>query len=333
VKYFFAIFNSNKKKFAGKSEPEQGSHIRNEAEEPHERKGGNSLRQRVASARQFINKHLPESAKSILRPYYKPEKFQSQPEADYKAYQASLEKSFQINKYKGFMSKFLENRNYEDIIFYPSLVTWDIPLFQRPHQIFRELSKRGYMIFFLTPNPKADRVDPIRKINEHLFLIEDIGMLYDLRESPLILWISWTPNIICKEFLHKSRLLYDYIDELDVFAYYCALMENDHKKLIRASDVIVASADNLHSAVSKVRPDVVLAPNGVCVEDFILEHEQIPSDLKPIIGKGRPIVGYYGALAEWLDYNLINFVCKECTDLCLRKEITYSCSVPKNICN
>jgi glycosyltransferase involved in cell wall biosynthesis len=233
----------------------------------------------------------------------------------YIVYQENLRANFQKNRYGDFINVFLQGKNFKDIIFYPSLVEWDTPLFQRPHQLFRELSMRGYLIFFLTPNPAADKTNPIRQINNNLFVIKDIDMMFALREEPLILWISWTPHIVCKELFSNSRLIYDYMDELDVFGSYCELMENDHKRLIDTSDVVMATSENLYSGVKKMRHDAILTPNGVRIEDFKVEVERIPSDLEPIIKRNKPIVGYYGALAKWLDYDLINFACDNCEEL------------------
>src|SRR5690606_35958916 len=49
------------------------------------------------------------------------------------------------------------------------------------------------------------------------------------------------------------------------------------------------------------RPDVRLIPNGVWPEHFATPRAR-PLDLPP---EGRPIAGYYGAIAEWFDYELI----------------------------
>jgi glycosyltransferase involved in cell wall biosynthesis len=55
------------------------------------------------------------------------------------------------------------------------------------------------------------------------------------------------------------------------------------------------------------RSNALLCPNGVDYEHFARAREAgpPPEELKPILQLGRPIVGYYGALANWFDYELL----------------------------
>jgi glycosyltransferase involved in cell wall biosynthesis len=38
----------------------------------------------------------------------------------------------------------------------------------------------------------------------------------------------------------------------------------------------------------------------------------MPSDLLKIVSRGKPIIGYYGALAEWFDYDLVKWTAQAC---------------------
>jgi hypothetical protein len=238
----------------------------------------------------------------------------AQNEADYSAYQKKLTADFHKNRYGDLLKDALKDAPYSGIIFYPSLVEWDIPLFQRPHQVFRELAKRGYLVLFLTPNPEADRAKPLRRVAERIWLLKDIDMMQAVRNYPFILWISWTPNIVCREMFPNCRMVYDFIDELEVFGYYCRSMEADHQRLLGKAAVVITTADSLLAGIQGVRPDAVFIPNGVCPEDFKVESDRVPGDLEPILAGGKPLIGYYGALAKWLDYDLIHFACDACKD-------------------
>ena len=258
--------------------------------------------------------YVPAQSSSKARPDHAGEDSTEENEANYSAYQKKLNLDFCRNRYGDLLQDVLKDAHYRGIIFYPSLVEWDIPLFQRPHQIFRELAKRGYLIFFLTPNPEADQAKPLRRVAERIWVIKDIDMMQAIRSQPFILWISWTPNIICREMFPNSRLVYDFIDELEVFGYYCRSMEEDHQRLLGKAEVVITTADSLLAGIHEARPDAILIPNGVCPEDFKAESGRIPEDLEPILKEGKPLIGYYGALAKWLDYDLIHFACDACKD-------------------
>jgi polysaccharide pyruvyl transferase CsaB len=236
---------------------------------------------------------------------------------NYKAYQEKLKRQFYKNRYSRFtIDRILRRSRHNKIIFYPSPILWDVPLFQRPHQIFKELSKRGYLIFFLPPDPAADRAEPIREINENLYLIKDIDILYGLRDEAIILWITWTPNIVCKELFPNSIVVYDWIDELDIFGYYSKFMEIDHRKLLLTADVVLATSDSLLEEAKTLRSDALLVPNGVCLEDFAVGEDVIPEDMATVLAKGKPVIGFYGLLGDWrVDYDLLNYLSGECRDL------------------
>ena len=59
---------------------------------------------------------------------------------------------------------------------------------------------------------------------------------------------------------------------------------------------------------------VLMSKNAVNVEDFDyknFENVDAPSDMQKVIQNNKPIVGYYGALAPWLDYDLIADAARE----------------------
>ncbi len=198
------------------------------------------------------------------------------------------------------------------VVYLPTL-HWGY-LQQRPHQLLRELARRGWVSVFCTSRPAADGVDGLRELEPNLFLCSDPRLLEDLADP--VLWLNWTVNGAFLPFFRRPRVVYEYIDELEVFGLHCARMEADHRALVRRADVVVASADRLHAAVRMARRDAVLAPNGVMPEDFSAAAAgAVPPDLARVRAAGRPVVGYHGALARWLDYDLLNQVTADAPDL------------------
>ena len=83
--------------------------------------------------------------------------------------------------------------------------------------------------------------------------------------------------------------------------------------------LFVGSAKTLYEELAQEIPHdrIALVPNGVDCRHY-MEAMQDPDPrkhlsrlMKSILDKGRPIVGYFGALAHWLDYELLKGVIEE----------------------
>ncbi len=207
----------------------------------------------------------------------------------------------------------LLSEEHEGIVIYPPTIDWEIPLFQRPHQVMRVLAEKGYLCFFCVPNPDHDGVDGLKKVQDNLYLCGDIPLLHTfLKDRKVILWSSNTVHKVFREYFHQAFVVYDYIDELNVFYGFSPLMEDDHRLLVETADLLLATATNLFESVRQTRKDVLLVPNGVYLDDFKTDIATPPFDLAHISKDGKPIIGYYGALAEWFDYDLVNYLASQC---------------------
>ena len=207
------------------------------------------------------------------------------------------------------------------IIVYPPTVDWNIPLFQRPQQLALELSKIGYLFFYSTFN-LYDNVNNFYKINNNCYLTNKFDLL--IKELPEIIFlVSSTRLRLDIDFLkvedNKKLILYDYIDEIhpDISGQDAELqkqMLRRHKYMIKNSDIAIATADKLMEDFLKYRTEeIYLIPNGVDYDHFHIKRDisKVPEDIKPILRSGSPVIGYYGALAKWIDYKLIIDIAKK----------------------
>lgn len=117
----------------------------------------------------------------------------------------------------------------------------------------------------------------------------------------------------------KFTLIYEYVDNIDP--------ELNGKKLARKLqeqfDCVVhqnhvfisTTATKLYENVRNVNPNakVKLITNGVDYEHFKVQKTSLPKDLAKIKKEGGTIVGYYGALANWFDYDLIKKIAENKT--------------------
>jgi glycosyltransferase involved in cell wall biosynthesis len=79
--------------------------------------------------------------------------------------------------------------------------------------------------------------------------------------------------------------------------------------LLEKADLVTATADKLfQQAREKVEGRLILNPNAVDVMHFSRTISEPPKDIAHIVDNKKPIIGYYGALAEWFDYDLLKYL-------------------------
>jgi len=210
----------------------------------------------------------------------------------------------------------------EDIILYTPTIDWNISLFQRPQHLALQFSKFGYLFFFATPNYQ-DRVNGFKKISDNLYITNRYDILLKNLPSNLNKWIlinSTNRNITYKTIRkYKTsgfKIIYDYIDEITPIISPVKISLDRHKKLTNDDvDLVIATADTLYKEMVQRFPSekVLYIPNGVDYTHFkkTRTNAEYPSDLKNIILEKKPIIGYYGAFAKWIDYRLIEYIAEE----------------------
>ena len=206
------------------------------------------------------------------------------------------------------------------IIIYPPTVDWNIPLFQRPQQLALKFSELCYLFFYCTGNI-YDRVSGFKTINDNLYITNQYELLIqNLSEFVFIIHSAHpTPSLEEIEKLREKEnviIIYEYIDEIhpDISGISVDHMVRRHKQLLEKADCVLASADTLYEEAVMVRKkNTYFIPNGVDYNHFHIKknYNKIPSDIKSMVNKGNPIIGYYGALAKWFDYELVKEMAKK----------------------
>lgn len=118
-----------------------------------------------------------------------------------------------------------------------------------------------------------------------------------------------------KHVKNGQKLIYDYMDQMSediVCTKNTRLLWKNLEKL--RPELCIASSDKLFNDLQVYHPNVekILVKNGVTTEHFAIEQDycKVPSDLKDIVDLKRPIVGYWGYLAKWIDIELLNKAAK-----------------------
>ncbi len=192
------------------------------------------------------------------------------------------------------------------IFVYLPTVDWSF-LRQRPQQLALALAKAGCLFFYLSPCNRSDDFIGLREEAPGLYVCRfDYRLLREMKNP--VVWVSWTINRRFLGYFGPHRLVYDILDELEVFDGYGPAMEREHIRLLNEADAVFAVSSALLKSAQRVRPDAVLCPNGADVEHFAHRPEgSPPDDLRPAMN-GTKVIGYIGALARWIDYNRLRAV-------------------------
>lgn len=215
--------------------------------------------------------------------------------------------------------------SFRRIIIRVSPFGYDVPLFQRPQHLARSLAKNGCLVFY-NVNTMSDGVRYIKRLGENLYLINlsniltHIHLMNALKKINVPKYIevystdrTTAPRDISNYKTDGFGIIYQYVDHIapeisgtsrvpkNIIKNYEYVMDN--------KDVfIVATADALYNDVAYTRGKhrLILCTNGVDTSHFRKwDDSKIPSDLKKVLKRGLPAICYYGAIASWLDFELI----------------------------
>ncbi|MDD4706015.1 MAG: glycosyltransferase [Bacilli bacterium] len=222
--------------------------------------------------------------------------------------------------------------DYNQIVIWRSPFGWNVPLFQRPQHISRQFAKNKILVLYEV-TPETDNVTDIKYQEDNLYLVnfsnyyvntylEELLQKIAIPKYIQIYSTNWSMTL--KEmidYIEKGyNILYEYIDDIspvlagtkeipqNILDKYNYVMENDNL-------LIVVTANDLYDDVVSKRgkKNLVFASNGVDYDFFsnITQNILLSTEFQNIINMKKPIIGYYGALASWFDYKLIEYAAKE----------------------
>ena len=230
-----------------------------------------------------------------------------------------------------------------------SIIDWSFR-FQRPQQIMTRFIAHGHRVFYLNvsdflPVYSTPRfsVRPIKQINGEqesdsafevkiasryplnlfgsvisgsdtnaiLESLEELVRAHGINDAiAYVMFPSWSNVARAAQSRWGWSLVYDCMDEWENFPGIEPEALILEKQLARSADLIVASAERLYRKWRSFDRPIVLARNAA---DFLFYSERsVPNDL--LDGVKHPIVGYFGAIAEWFNVELLARVASERPD-------------------
>lgn len=234
-------------------------------------------------------------------------------------------KKVSTQKHRNELKQILELHKGKEIIVFPPLVDWNIPLYQRPQHIALNLADQGYLYFFCTANMQYDDIDGFKQLSDSCYLTNRFDILQTDIDSKILHLYSTDMNphkeLIDATIASGNKILYEYIDEIheDLSGPIPKEVMDKHVRLLKDEDncVAIGSADKLYNDILEHRSkNLALVTNGVEYEHFHIEKDkyEVPEEIVDLVNKNKPIIGYFGAFATWFDYELVIKLAKEKPD-------------------
>ncbi|WP_431811498.1 glycosyltransferase [Lysinibacillus sp. FW12] len=198
-------------------------------------------------------------------------------------------------------------------------------MFQRPQQIARALAKEGNIVFYIVdtsfPYEPDWYVRGLLEIEPNLYLFNDnkdgTTLIKSCANEQVFVWQYWPhqlKTINNWEGLYTNLFkIYDCIDYIDTFDTYDNILK-DFEKSVVDCNCLLATAKSIKNDLSIFNKDVLYLPNAVTIEDFMNYDLFDWPELEKVKAADKKIIGYYGAIAEWFDFDTVKYIAKSNPD-------------------
>ena len=249
-----------------------------------------------------------------------------------------------------FLKEMKKNDTMKTIVVFP-IIAWGFR-WQRPQHLLSGLAKKGYRIIYISKDFRHYKTtsDERKNISTHIEikkLDENIYKLYlnsltlvniytssldqhnvhwfilqleyflkkelEVNDQNLIYFVQF-PNWlkVVQKIVHKlkGKIVFDCMDEHSGFSNVDKKIIEQEKELIKISDLVISSSNKLYNKNVLLNKNTIKIKNGT---EFSFFNKQVKSEsLQEYANK--PIIGYYGAIAEWFDIELMEFCARERPD-------------------
>jgi len=286
----------------------------------------------LAMRKGYHQMSLPKSVKKIVRfAYYR---------IFGKTVRTIHRSALQITKFH-----FPSNRSTAQHQSKPDYIVWGVIDWhfrhQRPQQFALELVNSGRRVFYISPNLIDDD-----RAGFEVETLDTNGLLFQVKlftKGAPVIYLSvpsleattqlrasigevlhWADSKQLVSLVHhpfwcdvasvlpNSRLVYDCMDHHEGFGNTGESLMHLEKVLLCKSDLTIITSNWLDQAVAEHTQRRALIRNAAEYQHFSQAPETIYRD-----PRGRRIIGYYGAIAEWFDLDLVEEVAKQNSECCI----------------
>ena len=214
-------------------------------------------------------------------------------------------------------------------VFLFAVMDWETRI-QRPQQIARQFALAGYRVFYfctsfhqgqnllvsqleeniwsihlssqMPVNLFRDPMDPA--LRDHILAdLESLRSAFGISNAISMVDLPfWWPLVQVLRANNDWPIIYDCMDYHQGFSTNHPNMLAYEDILIKESDLVLTTSHFLQRQVDVLNPNNLLVPNAAEFEHFFFQLQDRPDEL---LGVDEPIIGYFGAIADWFDTKLL----------------------------
>lgn len=128
----------------------------------------------------------------------------------------------------------------------------------------------------------------------------------------LIQYPRWAPLVFKLKEIYGGKIIFDFMDEHAGFGNVGEDIEEVENNLIKKADLVISSSSRLEVKAKRINRNTILVKNAAEFEHF---NNIYPNGKLDFI-KNKVIIGYYGAIGEWFDMELVEYCAKKKPDWC-----------------
>lgn len=147
--------------------------------------------------------------------------------------------------------------------------------------------------------------DAVRKFNEKFLVSQVKKAMRKLKfQNPINMVFNPAAGLLAGK-LGESELIYYCVDEYTAFTGVASGLKEIEEDLFRKSDLVIVSAEKLFESKQHFNENTFVIRHGTDWKHFrkaLNDETKIPDEIKDL---PRPIIGFHGLLADWVDFELI----------------------------
>ena len=223
----------------------------------------------------------------------------------------------------------------KDIICFP-IINWDFRT-QRPQHILSMFAQNGHRVFyFRTSLRNLSKSYQINKISDNIFEVEITSDHYfeiykdrfndkliqsfisnfiilrdDVNLDPILFvqFPTWEPIVKKLKDKFNYKIIFDCLDEFTGFSNVNKQRNDEEELLLKYSDLVLGTSKFLMKKIMKFTTNYLFLPNAGDFNHFSTKPTQ-----GMLTNTKKPIIGYFGSIAEWFDTELLEYLAKSRPD-------------------